>query len=695
MGNFFGCWSWNEADGALVRSDGAVLQLLGGANDLDHESGYWFRFRIRCAEGETPLLVQQRLIGFHGQYRTLIWRADFTRSPVPSSYRQWAAFAHIAADGLACWPITVFGEIPDFVGVEGGWADGTFRDDRYRIYERVRVQRLLDQGRLPEIESDEPRWRFQPLDPSVSAPTRAELAKSRSARDARAGLAAMIDRGPALVSQDRAILLEEDEHGSLNATYVDEDFVSDRYMISGLYRSQEDRWGVGDYAKVQIGARRLTDFRAAEKDPVTGFLALFWKEPRRHNGREAWAPDPLLLERSGRSFAEALFYVPDGAFSDRRVHAPPLLVSQSKAWLQAGYVQGGMSTSHTLGTDEFVAAFDPAPPSAMFLRPREGVTFDRERALLTGPDGERLVFERLLAPHVDGDSILFRCIRGDLDWPVIVRQSRHRFQELRPWRVDHDACLAMWRSETGRDLPDPDEWDCLRQFLEDALLSWSDCDLTGIAPQQLIATGGFYDGRWRGDELTRTLIRPFHYDETVRDPDVGDWSAYRPQAIWRRTDDLPPDLPERNYSSYSYVYARGGDAEPPIAFAKMAIQGRARLAASTYWIIVHRDEAERHDHADYSDGRERLRFQGVRSNFELGRVWSLDANAPSDGKWNPSKAQQLRPDIATWRKLRDAAESGLRPGEDVTLSGAWIFDRFFAGFATRKTALENQAAVSA
>jgi hypothetical protein len=697
MGQYFGCWSWCEQGNSLVRDDGALLRYVGPAEDEpDPAGGHWFRFEIACGEGETPLLVQHRLVGFHGQYRILHWRADFTRVEAaggkpPRSYRQWAAFERIAADGLACWPIASFGEIPDFVGTEGGWSGGEFRRDRFRLYERVRVERLLHQGRLPEVDSEEACWRFQPLDPSVSAPSRAELSGLRSAGALRRALAEMIDRGPALVCEHSAILLEEDEHGSLHATYVDEDFVSDRYMISGLYRTQEDRWGVGDYAIVQIGSRRLRDLRAAEQKPVEGLLALFWKKPKPHHGREDWPADPTLVERAGRSFAEALFHVPHGAFSERRVHAPPILVSQTRGWLQAGYLHGRLQVAHSLSTDEFEAAFADTPRHDMTAFPRPEIAFDPDALRLEGPSGATLVFERRLEASADGPAVLMRCRDGALDWPLVVDQERHRYLKLRTWRIDHDASLEIWRSETGLDAPEPDRWDCMRQFLEDAILSWPDTDPTGAAPQQLIASGGYYDGEWRRAELVRTAERPFHFDEFLREADVEDWTPYAAQVRWERSDDLPVGLAERNYGDMGYVYSRG-EEEVPIAFAKRQVAGEDTLAASVYSVSYHREERHRTDYADYRNARGRLRVPGVRSAFALGSIWLLDEDAAPQGDWRPGKG--IRPTLPTWRALRDAAESGLRPGEQVSVTGAWIFNRFFGG-PKRTTALSRQAAVSA
>jgi hypothetical protein len=336
-----------------------------------------------------------------------------------------------------------------------------------------------------------------------------------------------------------------------------------------------------------------------------------------------------------------------------------------------------------------VAAFADAPPPALVTLARSGINFDRELARLAGPNGSILTFERQLHADTDGVSVLLRCAGAGLEWPVVVRQGRHRYQELRPWRIDHDACLGLWRTETGRDLPEPALWDCMRQFIEDAILSWADCEQTGPAPQRLVTSGGFYDGLWRTAELVRTIDRPLHYDETVREPDTGEWMDYAPVEQWRRADDLPVDLAERRYGEPNYVYGGGGRDEAPIPFEKERLSDAARLAASGLSISFHREEAHRADYADFVEGETRLRVEAVRSTFALGRVWPLGADAPSHGEWNPTKAAAVRPDLATWRGLRDAAESGLRAGETVTVTGVWLFDRFFGSFATRRTELSG------
>jgi hypothetical protein len=455
MQRLIGYWSWNLGEQALVRDDGARLRYIEPVDDDTDPRSRWFRFLVSCDQGETPLLVQHRLAGFNGQYRELYWRADFSRGPAPSSFAQWAAFERIAADGLACWPEETFGELPDYVAVEGGWSDGAFRTDWYRIYERTRVQSFLLQGRLPERDTVERHWRFQPLNPAISAPSPSEVARWHSLQDIRHGLALMIDRGPALVCKDRAILLEEDEYKRLHATYIDDDFVSDRYVITGLYRTQEDRWGVGDDATVAIGARRLRDFRAAEEDGPSGLFGLLSEEPKRDGqGTENWAADPLLVERAAQSFAAALFKVPEGAFSPERASAPPLLIALTQGGFQAGYLQQRLQIARSLGTDEFVAAFaNEVPPSAT-IQLKPGLDFDAETARLRWGD-RVLAFERTLEPGPSGARLLLRCSDGDMSWPIVIQQSRHRHHELRAWSVDHDVSLAQWRREEGGDLPRP------------------------------------------------------------------------------------------------------------------------------------------------------------------------------------------------------------------------------------------------
>jgi hypothetical protein len=168
-----------------------------------------------------------------------------------------------------------------------------------------------------------------------------------------------------------------------------------------------------------------------------------------------------------------------------------------------------------------------------------------------------------------------------------------------------------------------------------------------------------------------------------REPVTGPWTDYRPQQRWTRIDDLPADLPERPYGAQQYVYS-GGGSEPPIAFAKAQVDGPGRLAASVYNVTYSREEARRTDYADYTDGKRRIRLRGVRSALSLGNYFSVDLDAPASGKWNPREAPLMPLDLASWRILRDAGESGLRAGESMTIGGVWIFDRFF-GVATRKT----------
>jgi hypothetical protein len=690
MTRYFGLWLWDEPTRTLTRAaDRATLRLLGPSAAIPSTgAGPWFTFAITCPEGDTLVPVQHRLIGFNAQLRTLYWRADFTRlaelgaSP-PRDHAQWSAFERIAADGLACWPEQTFGERPDWVGVEGGWSDGAFCRDRFRLYERQRVTTLLTGGHPPEAVGEEPRWRFHPLDPRVPAP---DLSPQLSPRALDRALDRLIARGPALVAGDRALVLDLDQHGSLHATYIDREFVSDRTMISGEYRTQEQYWGASDYAKVTTGTLRRATGRPADRAQRRGFFANLVAPPlERTNGREDWAMDPILLERIGNSLAEALFAIPDRAFESARVVIPPLRLSLDKAWLQAGYLLSRLKVARQLATEDFIAAFADPPPAAMRLATREGLTFSEADAVLTDPYGRTLRIASPLEQATTTPRFRLLCSAFGLNWPVVVHRSLHDPAKPVTWTLDHAAALALWRESSRRDLPDPQAWDLMRQFLDDAILSWSDHPATGSAAQRLVAHGGVYDGKWHGPELVRTLDRPHPWHE-ANQYDTGPWLDYAPTSRWRRTDDLPADLPDRNYQDYAYVYARGAPHEPPIPFAKAERDGTATLTASVSVISHHREETWRADYCDLRSPTDWLRLAGVRSSMWLSRVSRLDDAQAAKPNWSPGDT--FLPDPALWRTLRDAAETGLRAGEQVTVHGTWILDRFHAG-ATRHTLLSS------
>jgi hypothetical protein len=232
--------------------------------------------------------------------------------------------------------------------------------------------------------------------------------------------------------------------------------------------------------------------------------------------------------------------------------------------------------------------------------------------------------------------------------------------------------------------------------MEDASLSWGDTDATGPAPQRLVSSSGYYDGVWRGAELVRTVDRPLHYDETVREPVLGPWNDYRPHDQWRRTDSLPVDLPEREYRNYygdpRYKFGSSPtETEPPIQFRKEKLEGTGSFNASPWHARHHRDEMSRTDFADYRAADGWVRLVGIRSRVSLNRVWELNQENAGVEQWRPATWTLGPPSLALWRSLLDAAQSGIRPGESVTTSGAWIFNRFFGG-PNRSVELREQLA---
>jgi hypothetical protein len=682
MQHLIGCWSWDEANSRLVRSDGATLRFIRDLTDKPFPAPRRSSlFEIECRSGKSPLLVEHRLLGFHSQYRKLYWRASLARfaevggSP-PTSYAQSRAYETIAADGLLCWPSWDFGEVPDWVGVDGGWDEGAFRPDRYRLYEQTRATKFLGSGYVPETEPAEPNWSFRPGDGRRPVPDLSQAARSPAALSA--ALDRLAETAPMLVAGDRAIIFAGEEYHHARPIYVDPDFVTDRFDLSPAYRGQERYWSLGEFNKVQIGTLERHSIEPANPARPKGLIWRLFPPPaeRDKQGRENWQMDPRLKHRSTEAFASALFKVPEGENVGGTLAAPPLKVILTHGWLQGGYLPGRVEIARSLATEEFVAAFAETVAPSVTIAARSEVRFDPSSHRLEGPSGQILRFERYLGVRPGGDAFLLRCARPGIDWPVPVVRSKHVREKLARWTVDHEEALSLWRSEDGRDLPDAKLWDILRQFLEDALLSWPDSDAVGPAAQEIVEIGGFYDGSWHGPSLIRTITRPMVHEET-KPATLAPWIDYRPSTRWARTDDLPYGLPERSYDYWQ------GSPEPPIAFAKKALEGDGRLEASVFHESKHRDEVHRTDFADFRANGRHLRVPAVRSRFDLCRVWVSPQASPTDPAW-PMRGDPVPPDLETWRALRDAAESGLRPGEEVTVTGMWLFNRFFCGFGSRK-----------
>lgn len=646
-----GYWDWEPADGAMRRSDGCALVYAGNDPSRPHgATRAWLRFRARFGDGEIELPVEQRFEGRDGNLKALWYRVDLRALDLdPDRLR---AVEALAADALLCWPRGDLSDgRPAGVAFEGGYLNGRFRPDVYRLHQAQLNALMARQGRVSAFPSAR-EWTYQPPDPSVPEPSLDGLGPYGSAAMHRA-VAQLQRRHPTLRSGDSSITLFPAKHARIGALVVDGDYVSDVFRFAATSRNHETHW------KQAPGSRRLP---AQTLPPATfqdAVRDLFVTSGSRKNPvREKTWPEQTRRALSG--FHEAFFALPAGGIETTNLRSPPVLV-RSKAWFEyAGAHLHDITTATELATRELRWALCDEREEPALAASTSGAWFDQRTATLTGPDGSTL--ELVKVEHARGIEpmrILMRCRSAGLDWPVVVEPLRREPTNgppgLRPtlsqWQVDHARCLNLWQAEGHVGLPEEARWDCLRQFIEDALLSWPDCPQTGPAPVSIALRGGWYEGEWHGLRLTRLLSAP--------------------RLDLKRAGSVVPWLP---YAASPRWIAQG---EERAVEKHRADDERVRFYDAGYTeTIEYRDgTTQRNYFVEYAEPGFVLRFSGTAKAMS-------GSGAIVDGVQGEASVEPPE-GLARWRAVRDALEGGLREWEWVEMRGGYIFDRFHSDIKRR------------
>lgn len=665
MERVIGYWSWDGDARTMHRIDGAAVRFLGiDRTRPASATTLWMNFEIVTACGRLQLPAQQRLVDRDENYRALWYKVDFRDTVLSADL--WAAAERLIADALASWPRgDLVDAHPTGVGIAGGFSGGAFLPNMYRLYLPSYAGKPLFEGAVAPNTGGQ-RW-------TMSSPS--------------AGPTVAGQELVSLASGPTRITLRAGEHRDLRLEYRDETFGSDRFVCTLPSAGQDWLWSI-----IESGGSK----EFLENRPENFFDLLFGSRRRERGSRKR--PErlpPAEQERAYAAFHDAFFALSPTAIQTNRLASPPTVVKSWAPWRRAGYLMQRCLTAKALRGQELQAAFADEPDvETMFASPA-GPAFDAANGIIHAPDGSSLAVEQVdeqlgMIPT----RLTLRCRSSGLDWPIVIRRIDRRPkliewayqpQLMSRWQIDHDECLEAWRREGYAGLPDPDAWDTMRQFVEEAILSWGDGIKGGPAPQSLATSGGWYDGQWRGNEFRRLLARPIN---TSRFAKTDAWRPYLPATPWRRSDSTPadrPDTPRHNQS---------GPIEPPVWFAKMTVgKPPAHLSASGYIIRHSREEQYAQHLVDYHGSGDHVRMGGTRSHLATAGILRIDNDKIAAGQlekfpWPPPSAIE-QPSLQLWRHLRDAAESGLRSGEAVTVTGGYFFDRFY-GDSLRVTALSAE-----
>lgn len=663
MERVIGYWSWDVDARTMHRIDGAAVRFVGiDPTTPASATMLWMTFEIVTACGSLQLPVQQRLVDRDSNYRALWYRVDFRNAP--STPDLWAAAERLIADALASWPRSdlVDGH-PTGVGIQGGFLGGAFHPEMYRLYMPQYVGAPRFEGEVDPITGGQ-RW-------TQSSPSSGQLSTG--------AIIVSLTAGPTQLT------LRAAEDGKLRLEYQDETFGSDRFVCSPPYTGQDWLWSINE----RRGSKEILErqYRNIFEQMLGGL--------KRERASRKGQLEPLLpaeRERAYATFHDALFALSPAAVRTNQLISPPTVVKSKAPWRRAGYLWQDCLTARGLIGQELQAAFSDEPDPETMLTSPAGTAFDATQGIIHAPDGSSLavvrVEERL---GVTPTRLSMRCRSSGIDWPIIIRRIDRRPKLskwasephlMSRWQIDHEECLEAWRREGHADLPDPDAWDTMRQFIEEAILSWGDGIKGGPAPQSLATSGGWYDGQWRSSEFRRLLARPIR---TGRIAKTDAWSPYLPAAPWQYSDNQQAE--PLNLSGDDYARSK----EPLVFFAKTSGgDAPAHLSSSGAIIRYNREEQTVRRLVDFHDSGDHVRLGGTRHALATAGILRIDKDESATGQlttfpWPPASDIEL-PNLQLWRRLRDAAEGGLLQGEAVTVTGGYFFDRFYSD-SLRITAL--------
>ncbi|MEL7453646.1 MAG: hypothetical protein AAGJ50_09785 [Pseudomonadota bacterium] len=674
MQPLIGNWRTNAENTIVARQDGASVRLIGRDNRRS-ASGYgiWLRFKLSCDQGTLEIPVEQRLVGYNSNFRALWYRADFRQAAPCVSL--WPAAERLIVDALAIWPSgCLAGGLPTGIGVQGGIHNGKLAPELYRLFMSHYPWRAIAECGV-DTPAKESGWTFESGDENCVTPD-FENTDSYGSASMRRAIEAAGRRWPTLSSEGRMIVLSPADHGAIRILYADKDFQTDEICLVPCYAGQAHIWRT---TRSKGGFISPPSIKVEGQDRPLVFDAI--KTAFKQNGHKEKAnlADAGLVasRRALGTLHEALFELEPEAIQTDKLNSPPSAILTQSPWNpSAQYI-----TATRLTIDELSCAFSDEPKPELVLSALNGPAFDPQGGALTAPDGSVLSLERAApARGLFPSQLHFRCRHAGIDWPVIVRREDQRPKKTQSsspsgllcrWVVDHDQCLSVWHDEGHVGFPDYSTWDCLRQFVEEAILSWGDGPAAGPAPQSLLTIGGWYDGIWRKGEFKRLMSRPFK-DRAGFSGEV--WAPYEPAARWVSKGPIWRPVEYDRAPAYQPL------PSPPSMQKHRADDEYLRFFSSGFATRrVDRGEVlKRVDFVDLLEADDHLRVIGNRRQIQVTKVLRLNPDQSAGQNYGeypwPKDSEFENADLHLCRSLRDAAEGGLRNGESATIAGCYLFN---------------------
>lgn len=524
---YFGHWSIDERASGLVRDDGKTLRFLGFAenckdlaiaNRFDRQ---WMRFEINPGDGPYLLLVQRRDVApDSGGRRNLIWRLDHIRSTRLNGielldFESWCRLDRLARDAFVCWPqMAPTGIRPSIIAIDGGWHMGRWTADLYRTYDSVTLPVPLDDRRpvvddpmVPPHSSDiveAPRtWRFRAAATTLPAAREAELLRALTQappRDLPTLLEELRPARPHLASADRLFMpfaIGKSSTSSISWIYLDDTLITARFGTSHTPASLFPRsWTFSLSKRGIIGSIDRAKDIFIDLD-LAGSVDTF------RSGKFLRCRE--IMEEAIWQWQDSSVDIPslDGKTHRVVISAPD--VAGAQGWIHAGGSKirtVGMSVARSLaGRDcrplAHAVAFTDDSAEVPADAPRLGrLDFSPSKSRMTNRvTGQTLAFETTLVGSADATKsqiAIFRYRDSTSDFSIrVYRPVRRSSHEGEGWIADYTAFSSLSErfqdSAYGRGV---------QAFILDALLFWPDSETFGSAPSNVVAEGGWLNGRW-------------------------------------------------------------------------------------------------------------------------------------------------------------------------------------------------------
>ena len=701
----YGWWSFDREAQALVREDGVAVVFEGFADELGRTPFVrWMRFRLKAPRGSLPLLVERR--DYPARFSSpLVWHADMRRTfeaigQMPVSRDEWLFVRDCVLDGIGCWPDgTDAGVRPGQVAIDGRWSGGRWTGDHYLLRAATEIQHKHMKPQRAGDPGPEQAWAFAPAS-DVPVATRVAGLHRASARVLGNAIADLIERGPCLLSDDRAILpfylLSSYGSPRIRLLYVDEHIVTDRLWLSASALGVDPmRWSVSFEQDCVIGTRWRDGMRPVD---FGRFGRTERSSQQTENGTREWARfPPEFIARMAESFADTAFLWRDCTFAIEDVGKGPAEIAipapvqlRLNGMVQEGGMSGmrGLEVARDLSPPAFARVFGPVDVRSVKLE-TETLRFDPVTTKMSEAAGPRsLAFEETLSGSsdaADSQRMLLRFHDGERSWPVLVeRPARELYYGGRAWSLDHNASLARWRQESGGDLPDLAWWHGAAAFIEDCLCLWPNCEATGPHGISLSTSGGYHDHAWEerlGRHLSRVHFLPGELGDGGPNWRTFDGPVPSPTQ-WRMVEGeaLEAEPPEIVGTPFEPFEAQGWLVAHPGQLAWLRSDERAMLTIAGHRLVWVRDDQISLPVLEYWDEEIRVRLH-VQTNrdLSLARVYSpVAADSATFDRLVAELVQKghYAPQAELWLRLRDAVEGRIRAGSVAEYNGRMVAGRF-------------------